>query len=76
MNIYFDKTLKRQFLEAQKLTVDPNGYLVDATTGKRVNDESKQPIKAKSFGGIRKGSRVFLNKDIETVIREASLDKA
>ncbi len=75
MNILFDKALKRHFVEAQKLSVDSGGYLIDERTHARIKDENKQPIKAKNFGGIRKGSRIFLSKDIETVIKEASLDK-
>lgn len=75
MNIYFDKSLKRQFIESQKLSVDEYGYLIDGLTNERITNESKRYIKAKDFGGIRKGSRIFLSKDIDTIINEAALDK-
>lgn len=75
MNIHFDKSLKGLFLETQKLSMDSLGYLTDATTSKRIQNEENEYIKAKSFGGFRKGSRIFLSKDIDTVLKEARLDK-
>lgn len=75
MNINFDKSLKRQFLESQKLAVDANGYIFDTVAGSRVTDDNGQFIKAKDFGGMRKGSRIFLSKDIDTLIKEATLDQ-
>ena len=75
MNIYFDKALKGQFIDSQNLSVDSAGYLIDATSKKRITDENNEVIKAKNFGGFRKGSRIFLTKNIETVIKEAELSK-
>ncbi|MGB4768823.1 MAG: hypothetical protein WBP22_06255 [Candidatus Saccharimonas sp.] len=75
MNIYYDKSLKTDFLKAQKLDVDKMGYIVDTKTGKRIKDEDKREVKFKSFGGIRKGSRIFLAENIRTVVREAEIDR-
>jgi hypothetical protein len=74
MNIYYDKSLKLDFLKAQKLDVDQMGYVVDTETGKRIQDEDNKNVKLKSFGGIRKGSRIFLAENVRTAIREAELE--
>lgn len=72
MNIYYDKSLKSDFLKAQQLEVDELGYVVDSKTGKRIVDDlDKKQVKVKSFGGIRKGSRLFLTENVRTVVREA-----
>jgi hypothetical protein len=73
MNIYFDKSLKSNFLVSQKLGTDTSGYTVDESTQMRVTDSDKQFIKTKNIGGIRKGSRIFLSEDIDTIIKEAQL---
>lgn len=75
MNIYYDKSLKADFLKAQKLATDKMGYVVDTTTGKRIVDSDKKQVKVKSFGGIRKGSRIFLAENVKTVVREAELKR-
>lgn len=75
MNIYFDKALKKQFLESQKFTSDDRGYLIDAVTKKRLTDSRNQLLKTKDFVGYRKGSRILLNKDIDTVIHEAKISQ-
>ena len=75
MNIYFDKALKKQFLESQKISTDVGGYLVDTQTHKRLKDSNQQLIKARDFVGYRKGSRILLSKDIATIINEAKFDK-
>ena len=74
MNILFDKSLKDQFLSSQKLSTDSLGYVIDTKSKKRVLDETKRPIRADHFAGIRRGSLIFLARDIETIIREATLD--
>lgn len=73
MNILFDKSLKGDFMRAQKLEADDSGYVVNSTTGNRIKDAKNRLIKATQFGGIRKGSRIFLAENIDTVIEEASL---
>ena len=74
MNISFDKSLKGQFMASQNLTSDSSGYLFDDAEKKRVLDESSRPIKTKDFAGFRKGSKIYLSKNIDTVIHEATLD--
>lgn len=76
MNIYFDKSLKSDFLKAQNLTTDEAGYVVDAQTKKKIQDDFRNDVKTVSFGGFRKGSRHFLTENIETVMKEAALRKA
>lgn len=75
MNILFDKSLKADFIRAQKLEQDSSGYLVDSITNKRIRDRDDKLVKAKQFGGMRKGSRIYLTEDIDTVIKEATLEK-
>lgn len=75
MNIIFDKSLKSDFIRAQKLDRDASGYLVKADTGKRIKDNDGKLIKAKQFGGVRKGSVIYLSEDIDTIIKEAGLKK-
>jgi hypothetical protein len=76
MNIYFEKSLKSDFMKAQGLVSDSDGYVVDSTTKKRVRDNSGKIIKVKSFGGVRKGSRIFLAENVQTVVEEARLNQA
>ena len=73
MNIYFEKSLKSDFMKAQGLVSDSDGYVVDTTTKKRIRDNSGKIIKVKSFGGVRKGSRIFLTENVQTVVEEARL---
>jgi hypothetical protein len=73
MNILFDKSLKGDFMRAQKLEVDESGFVVDGTTQKRIKDSKNKLVKATQFGGIRKGSRIFLAENIDTVMEEAAL---
>lgn len=73
MNIYFDKSLKSLFIDSLNLTVK-DGYLFDSKNNEQVADSNKQPIKVKNFGGYRKGSKIYLSNDIDTVIKEAELD--
>lgn len=73
MNIFFDKSLKADFMKAQKLAVDEYGFVVDMTTGGRIKDSNNKLVKATQFVGMRKGSRIFLTETIDTVIEEAKL---
>lgn len=76
MNIIFDKSLKSDFIRSQKLARDASGYLVNDETKVRIKDNAGKLIKAKQFGGVRKGSVIYLSEDIDTIIKEASLNKA
>jgi hypothetical protein len=76
MNIYFDKRLKASFIKSQKLAGDSSGYAVNVSNKERIIDEKGAFIKVKNLGGIRKGSKIFLSKDIDTVLREAALNKS
>lgn len=75
MNILFDKSLKNTFMRGQSLGTDTAGYVIDATNKSRILDEAGEPIKTRDYAGLRKGSRIFLSYDIDTVIREAAFDQ-
>lgn len=76
MNIIFDKSLKSDFIRSQNLDRDASGYLIKSDTLKRIKDDNGKLVKAKQFGGVRKGSIIYLSEDIDTIIKEASLKKA
>lgn len=46
-----------------------DGLVVDKNTGNVVNDNLGQPLTVKRFGGLRKGSIEFINKDVASLIK-------
>ena len=46
-----------------------DGLVVDKKTGISVPDNLGTPISGKKFGGVRKGSLEFINKDVGSLIK-------
>lgn len=68
-SLVFDKSAQDFVLEAFGKTTDADGYIVERnnpTSKVIVNDGST--IKAKYFGGVRKGSEIYIKSDIVSLI--------
>ena len=46
-----------------------DGLVIEKSTGNPVSDNLGQPLTAKRFGGIRKGSIEIINKDVASLIK-------
>jgi hypothetical protein len=76
--ISFDSTSKEFVLESLGKSLDPEGYIVDTKTKKRVLSQDGEPMHVDDFGGVRKGSEIFFKKDLPSVlnaVEEASATK-
>jgi len=66
--ITFDAELTPDVLCAFGKTIDKDGYLAESTNGRRVLSRDGQEIKESEWGGIVKGSEVYLKSDIVSLI--------
>jgi hypothetical protein len=71
MNIYYDKSLKRDLMKSHNLDIDESNYIIDKKSRKRILDINKEYIKANQFGGFKKGSIQYLTENIQTILQEA-----
>jgi hypothetical protein len=69
--ILFNKQAIPYILEIFDKTINDEGYIVDSNNGDPILDPEHQPILAKEFGGIKKGSEIFLKNDIVTIFNIA-----
>ena len=67
-NITFDKSAAEFVLEAFEKTINKEGYLVEKETGDYVLSKSGEHILLSEFGGIAKGSEIYLKSDIISMI--------
>ncbi|OGG11449.1 hypothetical protein A2Z00_05720 [Candidatus Gottesmanbacteria bacterium RBG_13_45_10] len=67
-SITFDKSAALFVLEAFGKTVNKEGYLVEIETGGYVLSRNGEPILLDEFGGIAKGSELYLKSDIASMI--------
>lgn len=66
--IVYDKSMRGVILQALDKRVDDDDYLIDSS-GDLVLTSSGEQIKEKDFGGIIKGSEIYLKKDIDSLIK-------
>lgn len=66
--ISFDKALKPQILQAFNKKVDKDSFILDDATGKRVLTQEGEEIKVKDFGGVLKGSVIFVKSDLMALV--------
>ncbi|MEX0749141.1 MAG: hypothetical protein WD467_01345 [Candidatus Saccharimonadales bacterium] len=64
----YDKEYKSRILDSFSLAAQ-EGQVVDKSTGRPVPDNLGGKLTVKRFGGIRKGSLEFINKDASSLIR-------
>lgn len=66
--IIFDKQSADFVLSAFGKKHDSEGYVVESDTGQRVLTRDAQEIKIKKFAGIIKGSELYINDDIASLV--------
>ena len=67
-SITFDKSAAGFVLEAFEKTLNKEGYLVEKETGDHVLSKNGEHIHISEFGGIAKGSEIYLKSDIVSMI--------
>ncbi|EMA51985.1 hypothetical protein [Halococcus thailandensis] len=66
-DITFRPSAAEKIVEKFGKTVDDEGYIVDKETQERVESNLGNEISIDNFGGVGKGSQVFLEKDYVSV---------
>lgn len=56
-------------LEAFGKSIDPNGIIVETSTGDPVLTPEGETIEASKFGGIKKGSEIFMKDDLFSIMK-------
>lgn len=67
-SITFDTSAKDFILSALDKTVNEDGYIVDAESGKRVPSLDGSYITKDEFAGVIKGSEIYVKSDIVSLI--------
>lgn len=68
IQITFDNSAKDQILDLFNKSVDEDGYIVETSNPtQRVLNVEGQEVTLSDFGGIRRGSEIFINSDISSV---------
>ncbi len=66
----FDDSVKEEILDVFGKTIDSDGFIVEKDNIKqRVLSEDGQEVNINEFGGLRKGSEVFIKKDLISLMR-------
>ena len=66
----FDESIKEEVLNAFDKSIDDDGFIVEKRdTDQRVLSEDGQEVNIKEFGGMKKGSEVFIKKDLISLMR-------
>ncbi len=70
VKITFDKAAKKEFLELIDKEVDEDGMIVEKSNpNQRVVTFDGQEISIDEFGGVKKGSEVFIKNNIVSLMR-------
>lgn len=64
----FDDSASEFVIEAFGKEVDSEGYVIDPQTGQRVTSPEGEEVKAEEFGGVEKGSTLFLQDDFASLV--------
>ena len=70
--IAFDDKSKNIILQLFNKAIDEQGYIFDIKTGVRVLTPQGEEVLGRDFAGIRKGSEIFITKDLPSLIQFAS----
>lgn len=72
IRLEFDETAVKDILEYFDKTIDEEDYIVEKSNPEqRVLTIEGEEIKSSEFGGIKKGSEVFIKKDLVSLFRLA-----
>jgi hypothetical protein len=66
-DITFGSSASETVLEQFGKTVDEEGYIIDEETGERTTTRQGEEIKIEEFGGIGKGSEIFVKNNFNSV---------
>lgn len=66
--ITFPDSLRELVLGAFNKKADSDGLVIEADTGHRVLSHDGQEMTLDEFGGIKKGSEIFIRDDIASLI--------
>jgi len=69
--ITFDESSKRVILQIFGKDIDEQGYIVESSTRQRVLNPDGEELLAKDFAGIKKGSEIFITKDLPSLLKFA-----
>jgi hypothetical protein len=67
--ITFDESAKKELLSALGKTVDKEGFITERKTSQRVLTRDGEEIKASEFAAYKKGSEIFVKKDLISLIK-------
>jgi len=68
--ILFDKSAKKEVLELLNKTIDDEEFIVEkSNTTQRVLTFDGEEVSLNEFGGIQKGSEVFIKNNLVSLIR-------
>lgn len=66
----FDDSVKEEILDAFDKDIDSEGFIVEKDNpNQRVLSEDSQEVNINEFGGLKKGSEVFIKKDMVSLLR-------
>lgn len=71
MKITFARSTRSIILNMFGKTIDDEDYIIDNKTKERIQTLNGEEIHIEKFGGIRKGSEIFLKSDLPTYIEIA-----
>lgn len=71
MEILFDSELKKDILSMIGMDVDAENYIIDAKTKQRVIAFDGSELTIDEFGGVKKGSLVFIKNDFVSLMKIA-----
>lgn len=67
--ITFDKSAKEFILDSFDKKINNEGYVIEKKTGNKVIANDGQDLLIGQFGGVKKGSEVFIKSDIISVMK-------
>lgn len=66
--IFFTSKTSSLILEAFGKSENEDGYLIDSLTKELILTPENEEIHISKFGGLKKGSEIFLKNDLSTII--------
>ena len=69
MQLLFDKSAKREILELFGKDIDNENYITEKNSSQRVLTFDGEEVSLEEFGGIQKGSEVFVKNNLVSLIR-------
>lgn len=69
--IVFDESSKKVILQIFGKGIDDQGFIFDMKTKQRVLSPEGNEVQARDFAGMRKGSEIFITKDLPSLLQYA-----